>query len=98
MSMTMATIAVSTPVAMRSCFWTRPSLASSMWMRVLATSLRPLAANEMDDQDEDEAHAHQQQTECPQDVVLGRALGVDRHGRGERGGDGRGRRQQRRCR
>ena len=49
MSMTMATIAVNTPVAMRSCFWTRPSLASSIWMRVLATSLRPLAANKVDD-------------------------------------------------
>ena len=70
-SMTMATIAVNTPVAMRSCFWTRPSLASSIWMRVLATSLRPLASNEMDNQDEDEAHAHQQQTERPQNVVLG---------------------------
>ena len=28
--MTMAAIAVSTPVAMRSCFWTRPSLSSSI--------------------------------------------------------------------
>lgn len=71
MSMTMAMIAVSTPVAIRSCFWTRPSLASSIWMRVLATSLRPLAADNVDNQDEDEAHAHQQQTERPQNVVLG---------------------------
>ena len=63
---------------------------------MLATSLRPLAANEMDDQDEDEAHAHQQQTKRPQNIVLGRALGIDCHRRGERGGDGRGRRQQRR--
>ena len=74
MSMTMATIAVNTPVAKRSCFWTRPSLASSMWIRVLATSLRPLAADTVDDQDEDETHAHQQQAERPQNIVLGLSL------------------------